>query len=115
MNNIVVRGLIAVVCAAGMAVVAPGTGNADPSSCTATPGQGSASSGGTATCPAGAGEFWFRVAVDCYDGYPTFHFTGVRYGPWTWAGGTSVSTSSVPCHGYVPGSGVGLNARVETR
>lgn len=114
------RVLTALACAAGLAVAAPATGHADPGACTATPGPGGPGTGqpataGTATCPAGAGDFWFRVAVDCYDAYPSLHFVGVGYGPWVYAGGTSAATSSVPCHGYVPGSGLAWNGRVETR
>jgi hypothetical protein len=94
----------------------PAAGHADPSSCTVTPGPGSASNGGTATCPAHAGDFSFRVAIDCYDAYPSgLRFIGVNYGPWKWAGGDTSATSSVPCNGYVPGSGVAFNGRLEVR
>jgi hypothetical protein len=104
------------VAAALLVTFTPATGHADPSSCTVTPGPGSASNGGTATCPAHAGDFWFRVAVDCYDAYPSgLRFIGVGYGPWVWAGGSTSATSSVPCNGYVPGSGVAFNGRREVR
>ncbi|WP_156213175.1 hypothetical protein [Lentzea aerocolonigenes] len=97
-------------------LASPVVAQADPGSCTATPGSGSASNAGTATCPAHAGDFWFRVAVDCYDAYPSgLRFIGVGYGPWKWAGGDTTTTSSVPCNGAVPGSGVAFNGRLEVR
>ncbi|NKE57948.1 hypothetical protein FXN61_14340 [Lentzea sp. PSKA42] len=112
----VLRLLTATALAASAALAAPATGFADPSSCTVTPGPGSASNAGTATCPANAGDFWFRVVIDCYDAYPSgLHFIGVNYGPWKWAGGDTSTTSSVPCNGYVPGSGVAFNGRLEVR
>jgi hypothetical protein len=108
--------VLSLVTAALFVALTPATGHADPSSCTATPGSGSASNQGTATCPAQAGDFSFRVAVDCYDAYPSgLHFIGVNYGPWKWAGGSTSATSSVPCNGYVPGSGVAFNGRLEVR
>lgn len=98
---------------ASAALLVPATGHADPDDCTVTLGSGSYA-GGTAKCPARAGDFSFRVAVDCYDAYPSgLRFTGVGYGKWEWAGGDTATTSTVACHGYVPGSGVGLNARLE--
>lgn len=110
------RTVLTLATAAALLALTPAASHADPSGCTVTPGPGSASGGGTATCPAGAGDFWFRVAVDCYDAYPSgLHFTGVGYGPWKWAGGDTSSTSSVPCNGYVPGSGVAFNGRLEVR
>jgi len=115
MTRTVSRLLTAAAFAATAALISPATGHADPSSCTVTQGSGS-SGGGTATCPAHAGDFTFRVAVDCYDAYPVgLRFTGVGYGEWKWAGGDTSATSTVACHGYVPGSGVGLNARLEVR
>jgi hypothetical protein len=109
------RTVLTLATTAALLALTPAASHADPSSCTVTPGPGSASNGGTATCPAGAGDFWFRVAVDCYDAYPSgLHFIGVGYGPWKQAGGTA-TTSSVPCNGYVPGSGVAFNGRLEVR
>lgn len=101
--------------AATAALVVPAAGLADPGDCEVKLGSGTYA-GGTATCPAHAGDFSFRVAVDCYDAYPSgLRFTGVGYGAWRWAGGDTATTSTVACHGYVPGSGVGLNARMEVR
>ncbi len=108
--------VLSLVTTALLVALTPATGHADPSSCTASPAPGSASNQGTATCPAHAGDFSFRVAVDCYDAYPSgLRFIGVGYGPWKWAGGDTSTTSSVPCNGAVPGSGVAFNGRLEVR
>ncbi|MGP3967917.1 hypothetical protein [Streptomyces sp. 6N223] len=74
--------------------------------------------GGGVFCPAGAGTFTYRAVVDCYDGYPNPsnpQYIGTYYGPWVQASMTEETSSTVPCNGYVPGSGIGFNTRVEVR
>ncbi|WP_377272961.1 hypothetical protein [Peterkaempfera sp. SMS 1(5)a] len=107
--------LAAVAATVGFTTVQAGPASADVGSCTVTPSAGQASGGGSATCPAGAGAFTFRVVVDCYDGYPVMHFQATTYGPWVQASATAATVSAVVCHGYVPGSGVGMNAHIETQ
>jgi hypothetical protein len=105
--------------AAGLGAVAglAAPASADVSSCTVSPSPGQ--HGGTwaaATCPAGAGTFTFRVVATCADGYPgpgLRYFTA--YGPWTQASAAAVTTSSVPCYGYVPGSGFVWSASIQTQ
>jgi hypothetical protein len=74
--------------------------------------------GGGVFCPAGAGTFTYRAVVDCHDAYPNSsdpQYIGTYYGPWTQASPTADTSSTVECHGYVPGSGVAFNTRVEVR
>ncbi|MGP4114971.1 hypothetical protein ACTWP5_29220 [Streptomyces sp. 4N509B] len=72
--------------------------------------------GGGVFCPAGAGTFTYRAVVDCYDGYPNSsnpQYVGTYEGPWVRASLTEDTNSTVQCHGHVPGSGIGFNARIE--
>lgn len=91
---------------AGGLATAP-TAAADPADCTV--------SGGTVTCPAGAGTFTFRAVAECWDAYPNMNFQRMMYGPWVQASTTQATSSRVQgeCHGYVPGSGVIINHRME--
>jgi hypothetical protein len=90
---------------------------ASVSQCAATPASGSYSPTATATCPAGAGTFTFRVVANCYDTYPTgnLRFVDVIYGPWVQASATTSTSSSVTCYGYVPGSGLSSDAAIQTQ
>ncbi|MDT0343287.1 hypothetical protein [Streptomyces litchfieldiae] len=94
----------------GGVVFAPGA-VADPADCQIGWGQ--------VTCPAGAGDFTFRAVADCYDTYPNPsypNYIGTYEGPWVTVSPTESTSSSIgPCHGYVPGSGVALNTRIEVR
>jgi hypothetical protein len=110
---------MAAVAAFGTCLVGAQPAGADVSDCTVYPEApyGSVGGGGV-TCPAGAGDFTFRAVVDCYDGYPNSsnpHFIGTYYGPWTQTSATAETSSNVQCHGYVPGSGIGFNTRIEVR
>lgn len=98
---------------ASMLMAAPA--HADVTTCTVTPPAGAhGASPATATCPAGAGAFTFRVVATCADGYPTLHlFT--RYGPWVTTSPTAASASSVACNGTVPGSGFVWSATIESQ
>ena len=112
----ITRMAVAVAVIAAPAIAASEPAEADVTACTATPGAGQYSGTATATCPAGAGTFTFRVAANCYDTYPTgnLQFEGVIYGPWVRASASSSTSSSVPCNGYVPGSGVASDATIQT-
>jgi hypothetical protein len=98
---------------AGLAVPA----SAAVSDCTVSPSPGQhGGTWATATCPAGAGTFTFRVVATCADAYPgpgLHYFTA--YGPWTQASATSATASTVPCYGYVPGSGFVWSASIQTQ
>ena len=113
-RSVVVTASSAVVAViAGLPVAsAPAWAAAD--ACTVSPAAGQrGASPATATCPAGAGTFTFRVAATCADAYPVLHLSSA-YGPWVTAGAT-VTTSSVPCNGAVPGSGFVWSASLEVR
>jgi hypothetical protein len=101
------------VAALGCTLILPAPARAAVSDCTVNPPPGQ--HGGptaTATCPAGAGTFTFRVAVTCADAYPNLHFYPAN-GPWVRASLTSPTTSSLTCHGYVPGSGFVWEATIQ--
>lgn len=118
MRTRTLAGLVACVattmCATGVAAT---PAQASIAQCTAAPAAGSYSPTATATCPAGAGTFTFRVVADCYDTYPTgnLHFVDVIYGPWVQSSATTSTSSSVTCYGYVPGSGLSSDATVQTQ
>jgi len=108
---------LAMTAAAVVGAVATGAApaQADVSSCVVSPPAGQhGASPAKVTCPAGAGSFTFRVAATCADAYPNLHLFAA-YGPWVTASSTSATTSSVPCNGYVPGSGFVWSASIETR
>jgi hypothetical protein len=113
---------VARIAAAAAAIAVPasvvaGPARADVTACTATPAAGQYQPTATATCPAGAGTFSYRVAANCYDTYPTgnLRFEGVIYGPWVQASATAATSSSVTCYGYVPGSGLSSAATIQTQ
>lgn len=91
----------------GTSLLLAGTAQAGVPDCEVGLGGENGKGGGVATCPAGAGTFTFRVAVDCYDAYPNLHFQGRKCGTWVQASATSTTRSAVTCYGYVPGSGSG--------
>jgi hypothetical protein len=93
--------------------LAPAPAWAAPDTCTLSPAAGQhGASPATATCPAGAGTFTFRVAATCADAYPVLHLSSAN-GPWVTASATTKTASSVPCNGSVPGSGFVWNAAIE--
>lgn len=109
-----------VTCAAAALGTAAGLAQpaqASVAACTATPAAGSYSPTATASCPAGAGTFTFRVVANCYDTYPTgnLRFVDVIYGPWVQASATAATSSSATCYGYVPGSGLSSDATIQTQ
>lgn len=88
--------------------------HADVSACIVAPAAGEhGGSPATATCPAGAGAFLFRVVATCADGFPVLHLFPAA-GPWVSVSATSTTTSSVPCNGAVPGSGFVWSASIES-
>ncbi len=113
MTGVAMAGMTALGSAIGLAAPA----SADVSACTVTPPPGQyGGTWATATCAAGAGTFTFRVVATCADAYPgpsLRYFTA--YGPWIQASATSATTSSVPCYGYVPGSGFVWSASIQTQ
>lgn len=99
----------------GSSIALASPASADVSDCTVSPPAGQhGGTTATATCPAGAGTFTFRVVATCADAYPNLHFF-TNYGPWVQASATSTTTSSTACHGYVPGSGFVWDASIETQ
>jgi hypothetical protein len=108
---------IAAVTVLGSATGLAAPASADVSDCTVSPPPGQhGGTWATAACPAGAGTFTFRVVATCADAYPgpgLHYFTA--YGPWIQASATAATTSSVPCYGYVPGSGFAWSASIQTQ
>ena len=110
-----IQAAVVVAATVGTTAVLAAPARADVGACTVSPAAGQhGASPASATCPAGAGTFTFRVAATCADGYPTLHLFAAT-GPWVQASTTTATTSSVPCNGYAPGSGFVWSATIEVQ